>query len=77
MGCGVCGKFDLGDKLGKCAYCIRLAAVSSIVFWGLFYLCYAVLDIRLLAAFFLFFAAMVTLLLVAHVLAFLSSRTRG
>ena len=77
MACGACGKFDLGESLGKCAPCILLAAVSALVFWSLAYASYALLGIRLLAAFFAFFAAMVSLLLVAHVLAFLSRKVKG
>jgi len=53
-----------------------LALASSIVFWGLYYVLRTVVESRLILWPVLLFASLVTLLLIAHLLAFLSNRKK-
>ena len=76
MSCSGCGTSDFGDKLGKCAACMRLALGSAILFWGLYFVLRRLVDSLFVQLPVLGFAALVTLVLLAHVLAFLSDRRR-
>jgi hypothetical protein len=71
MGCNGCSNTDLGAKLGNCAFCVRVAAISSFLFWGLYVATRRWPAVHILQWPALLFAALVTLMLVAHILAYL------
>jgi len=76
MSCEGCGTNELDQKLGKCASCMWLAFISSVFFWGLYYVLHGFTKSRLILLPLRLFASLVTLLLVSHVLAFLSIRRK-
>jgi Protein of unknown function (DUF3624) len=76
MSCEGCGTSELDKKLGKCASCMWLALVSSVFFWSVYYVAHGFTKSRLILLPVKLFASLVTLLLVSHVLAFLSNRRR-
>jgi hypothetical protein len=69
MACKSCGSTDLSEHLGKCLYCIFLALGSSIMLWSLWYWLRGAVRIEWLTWAVGGFAALVTLLLIGHVLA--------
>jgi hypothetical protein len=72
MSCKNCGASELSKKLGKCNFCIWLSLVSSLFFWGFFYAMHGTIKSKLIVWPIFTFASLVTLLFLAHVLAFLS-----
>ena len=72
MSCGGCGVVDFGAALGTCVRCTSIAAASASVFW-LFYAVAMDYGARGLITWpLLGFATLVTLVLLAHVLAHLA-----
>lgn len=76
MGCKGCGAVELNQKLGKCAFCIWLAFVSSALFWTLAYILGRIHSSKLIVWPVIAFACFVTLLLASHLLAFLADRMK-
>lgn len=76
MSCKGCGAVELNQKLGKCAFCIWLAFVSSALFWTLAYVLRRIHSSKLIVWPVMAFASLVTLLLLSHLLAFLASRMK-
>lgn len=72
MGCSRCGTTDLGRHLGQCGLCIGLALVSAVVFWAGYGYLRNVQHAYLLDWIALGFAILVTLLFIAHTLAYLA-----
>ncbi|HEV2298811.1 MAG TPA: DUF3624 family protein [Candidatus Acidoferrales bacterium] len=76
MSCKGCGTVELNRKLGKCAFCIWFAFVSSVLFWTLAYVLRRIHSSKLIVWPVMAFASLVTLLLVSHLLAFLANRMK-
>lgn len=76
MSCKGCGAVEVNRKLGKCAFCIWLAFVSSALFWTLAYMFSRASVSKLIVWPVMAFASLVTLLLLSHLLAFLASRMK-
>ncbi len=76
MSCEGCGTSELGQKLGKCPFCMWLAFVSSAFFWTLYYVLRGFFKSKFITLPVLAFASLVTLLLLSHLLAFLSNRRK-
>jgi hypothetical protein len=77
MGCASCGDNMLDRKLGKCAYCIRLALSSSLFFWGVSYALLKKTKLRVFVWPVVSAASLFSLLSTAHVLAFLTNRRKN
>jgi cobalamin biosynthesis protein CobD/CbiB len=71
-----CGDIDL-SKLGRCRYCVGLAAFLTIVSWTAHYFVRHKFALPLLNWAILIFACLVSLLLLAHVVAFFSKNRKG
>ncbi len=73
MGCN-CGSTMIKEKLGKCTFCMWTAFISTIVFWGLYFLVSHYMNYPLLNMVIFIYAMLINLLLAAHVLSFLVRR---
>jgi hypothetical protein len=76
MNCKGCASTEFGAKLGNCAFCVGTAAISALLFWGLYVVSRHWQAVHVLQWPTLLFAVLVTLLLVAHLLAYVG-RTHG
>jgi ABC-type polysaccharide/polyol phosphate export permease len=76
MACKSCGAADLSASLGTCGRCTFIAVASAALFWAFFIVAEQQSAPRLIAWPLLGFAALLTLLLVGHVLGHLSHRFR-
>jgi apolipoprotein N-acyltransferase len=74
MACKGCGGGEFAEKLGTCGFCIGLAAISATVFWLLYDLSQTWPRVWAISLMLLSFAILLTLLLVAHVIAYLRRR---
>lgn len=76
MACKGCGAGEFAEKLGTCGFCIRLAASSTAGFWLLYALSRDWPRVWAISWLLLSFAILLSLLLAAHALAFVSRRRR-
>ena len=79
MGCSSCGKNNLGEKLGKCKDCIIASVISSVIFWLFWYHSIQLFGNtagKYRGYIFLFLAIFVSLLFIAHILAYLNDRRK-
>lgn len=80
MGCSSCGKNIFTEKIGKCRDCIILSAITSVLFWALWYFSIGIFgqEIGFYTKYiFLFLAIFVNLLFVAHILGYLNDKRQS
>ena len=72
MACKSCGAGDFSESLGKCARCTSIAGASAVLFWSLYVVAKGHAISWLITWPLLGFAALVSLLFIAHILGHLS-----
>jgi hypothetical protein len=75
MACKGCGAGEFAEKLGTCGFCVGLAASSAAISWLLYALSQAWPRVWAISLLLMSFAILLTLLLAAHVLAFVRKQS--